>query len=58
MSRPNKRAGWNFLEKKLSKQDLIREQSGKFEKMINRKVTFLFKLSDNWAVWGLFMLEL
>ena len=26
----NKRAGWNFTSKKLSEQDLIREQDGNF----------------------------
>ena len=27
---PNKRAGWNFADRKLNEQDLINEQGGKF----------------------------
>ena len=34
---PNKGAGWNILEKMLSKQDIIREQGGKFYKMISKQ---------------------
>ena len=33
---PNKRAGWNFIEKKLSEQGLISEQGGIYDEIDNR----------------------
>ena len=37
MSRSIKGAGWNFLEKMLSEQDIIREQGGTFYKIISKQ---------------------
>ena len=33
---PNKRAGWNFIEKKLNEQGLISEQGGIYDEIGNR----------------------
>ena len=38
-----KGAGWNFLEKMLSEQDIIREQGGKFCKIINKQGDILLQ---------------